>query len=72
MLQMTPRIRIPVSRFPPIPFLRKREPSLSHADRRMVLMALANQPPELPTDVTDLGPLIDCVSELMLAQEDVA
>ena len=72
MLQMTPRIRIPVSRFPPIPFMRRRDPALSQADRRMILMALANQPPVLPTDVTDLGPLIDSMAELTRAQEDVA
>ncbi len=72
MLQMTPRIRIPVSRFPPIPFFRRREPAINYTDRRMILMALSNQPPALPTDDADLGPLIDSVAELTRVQEDVA
>lgn len=59
MLQIAPRFRIHVSRFPPIPFFGRRRPApISPADRRFVQAVLAGGPPRLPTDLPDLAPLL--------------
>jgi hypothetical protein len=56
MLQMAPRVPIPPSRLPPVPYPTKRR-GLSQLDRNVIKVALLAGPPMLPTDVPDLDPL---------------
>ena len=70
MLQMAPRYRIPPSRLPPVPYPTRRR-GLSQADRELIRAALQAGPPMLPTDVPDLGPLLDQVDALV-ARDDAA
>jgi hypothetical protein len=58
MLQMAPRVPIPPSRLPPVPYPAKRR-GLSQLDRDIIKIALVAGPPMLPTDVPDLDPLIE-------------
>ncbi len=58
MLQIAPRYRIPPSRLPPVPYPAKRR-GLSQPDRGLIRAALRTGPPLLPTDVPDLGPLLE-------------
>lgn len=65
MRHIPPRLRIPVARFPPIPFTSRRL-SANDAERRMIRAALALGPPRLPTDLPDLLALVaSCESALM-------
>ena len=67
MLQMTPRYRIPPSRMPPVPYSSRRR-GLSRADREVIRGALQAGPPLLPTDVPDLGALVDELDALAAAE----
>ena len=62
MLDLAPRLPIPANRFPPIPLVDPPPRRLSEAEKRIILLALASQPPPLPTDWPDLTPLLDAVA----------
>jgi hypothetical protein len=69
---MAPRLTIPSTRFPPVPFLDPPPRRVGPDERRLIRMALAGGTPSLPTDWPDLSPLIEAVARALEARENAA
>jgi hypothetical protein len=71
MIEMSPRVRVPASRFPAVPFTHRR-PAPDLVARRLIRQVLSAGPLRLPTDVPDLSPLFATGASIGVAGERAA